>query len=77
LTDQSNVVRARAEKVFKKEEQAREGAKAMMEYQANARLIREKTEKLKALRLAREAADEKKAGSQQNRRREGKIVTGL
>jgi len=32
----------------------------MMEYQANARMVREKTERLKALRLAGEAAD--KAG---------------
>jgi hypothetical protein len=42
LTDQSDAARAHAEKVFKKEEQAKEGAKAMTEYQANARLIREK-----------------------------------
>jgi hypothetical protein len=49
--------RARAEASFRKEERAREGAKAMMEYQANSRIVREKTERLKALRLAKEAAD--------------------
>jgi hypothetical protein len=59
LADQSNVARARAEKVFKKELQAKEGAKAMMEYQANAQLIRERTDKLRALRLAKEAAERK------------------
>jgi len=34
----------------------------VMEYQANARIIREKTERLKALRLAKEAADKERAG---------------
>jgi hypothetical protein len=53
----SNENRARAEASFKKEERAREGAKAMMEYQANSRMVREKTARLKALRLAKEAAD--------------------
>ena len=33
----------------------------MMEYQANSRMIREKTERLKALPLAKEAADKKQA----------------
>ena len=53
---------ARAEASFRKEERAKEGAKAMMEYQANSRMIREKTERLKTLRLAREAADKERAG---------------
>jgi hypothetical protein len=57
LTTKSNEARARAEANFKKEERAKEGAKAMMEYQANVRMVREKTERLKALRLAKEAAD--------------------
>ena len=54
--------RARAEASFRKEERAKDGAKAMMEYQANARIVREKTERLKALRLAKEAADKERAG---------------
>lgn len=54
--------RARAEANFKKEERAKEGAKAMMEYQANNRLVREKTARLRALRLAKEAADRERAG---------------
>jgi hypothetical protein len=63
LKAQSNeAARARAEASFRKEERAKEGAKAMMEYQANGRMIREKTERLKALRLAKEAADKEQAG---------------
>ena len=53
MTTKSNEARARAEASFRKEERAKEGAKAMMEYQANSRMIREKTERLKALRLAK------------------------
>jgi hypothetical protein len=62
LTTKSNEARTRAEANFRKEERAKEGAKAMMEYQANIRMVREKTERLKALRLAKEAADNKRAG---------------
>ena len=57
MTTRSNDARARAEASFRKEERAKESAKAMMEYQANSRMVREKTERLKALRLAKEAAD--------------------
>jgi hypothetical protein len=53
----STEARTRAEASFKKEQRAKEGAQAMQEYQANSRAIREKTERLKALRLAKEAAD--------------------
>ena len=62
LTTKSNEARARAEASFSKEERAKEGAKAMMEYQANGRIVREKTERLKALRLAKEAADKERTG---------------
>jgi hypothetical protein len=51
--------RARAEANFKKEERAKDGAKAMTEYLANGRLVREKTARLRALRLAKEAAERK------------------
>jgi hypothetical protein len=50
-------VHARAEASFRKEERAKDGAKAMMEYQATGRAVREKIARLKALRLAKEAAD--------------------
>jgi hypothetical protein len=46
--------RQRAERVFKKEERARDGRTAMIEYEANAIATREKTARLKALRLAKE-----------------------
>jgi hypothetical protein len=55
--------RIRAENSFKQEERAKQGAQAMMEYQSNSELMREKTERLRALRLAKEAADSKRAGS--------------
>jgi hypothetical protein len=53
----SSEARNRAEASFKKEERAKEGAKAMMEYQANGRQVREQMARLKALRLAKEMAD--------------------
>lgn len=53
----SNQARERAEASFKKEEGARDSAKVMMEYEAEARLIREKTARLRALRLAKEVAE--------------------
>ena len=58
----SDEARARAEASFKKEERAKEGTKAMMEYQANGRMVREKTQRLKALRLAKEAAEKARGG---------------
>jgi hypothetical protein len=62
LTTRSNEqARARAEASFKKEERAKEGAKAMTEYQANGRIVREKTERLRALRLSKAAADNTRA----------------
>ena len=53
----SSEARSRAEASFRKEERAKDGAKAMMEYQAHSRVVREKTAKLRALRLAKEAAE--------------------
>lgn len=49
--------KSRAEANFKKEERARDGAKAMSEYQAGRRIIREQMARLRALRLAKEAED--------------------
>jgi hypothetical protein len=51
----SEQARQQAEKRFKQEERALDGRKAMAEYEAEARAIREKTARLKALRLAKEA----------------------
>jgi hypothetical protein len=48
----------RAEALFKKEQQSREAQQAMTDYQAEQHAIREKTARLRALRLAREAANQ-------------------
>ena len=52
---QPNVERAEA-LLKKKQERLREGQLAMAEYQADGRAVREKTARLRALRLARDAA---------------------
>jgi len=51
----SDQARQRAEKSFKQEERARDARQAMTEYEAQARAVREKTTRLKALRLAKQA----------------------
>ena len=52
--------RKAAEAQFRKEERATESAKAMSEYKAEGEAQRAKTERLRALRLAKEAAGKKK-----------------
>lgn len=52
--------RRRAETLFKKEQQLREAQQAMAEYQSQLHVMREKTARLRALRLARDAANKKK-----------------
>ena len=47
----------RAEALFKKEQQLRGGRQAMTEYQAELQAMRDKTARLRALRLARDAAN--------------------
>ncbi len=56
--------RQQAEKRFKQEERARDGRKAMAEYELQARATREKTARLKELRLAKEAKEAKEAQTQ-------------
>jgi hypothetical protein len=64
LANNSKEARDRAEASFKKQEQrAREGAKAMADYEAEGRAMREKTARLKLLRMAKQAA-EKEVGSE-------------
>jgi hypothetical protein len=55
----SDQAHRRAEALFKKEQQAHEGQQAMAEYQAKLDAMREKTARLRALRLARDAANKK------------------
>lgn len=54
----SDEARQRAEKSFKQEEPGRDAQKPMTEYEAQAIAIREKTARLKALRLAKKAQSE-------------------
>jgi hypothetical protein len=49
------VLKRRAEARFRQEERALDGRKAMTEYEAQALATREKTARLRALRLANEA----------------------
>ncbi len=51
----SDQARQRAERNFKKEERVQDGRKAMIEYEVQAVATRQKTARLKALRLAKEA----------------------
>jgi len=51
----SDKARQQAEKSFKKAEPAQKGRRAVTEYEAEVSATREKTERLKALRLAKEA----------------------
>ena len=54
---ESEHARNRAEAAFKRKEDARaEGLKAKAEYEAGERAMREKTARLRALRLARDQA---------------------
>jgi hypothetical protein len=55
----SDEAHRRAEALFKKEQQLREGQQAMAEYQVELRAMREKTARLRALRLAHDAANKK------------------
>jgi hypothetical protein len=58
LTISSKTAHERAEASFKKrEKQLEEGQKARAEYEANSLAVREKTARLRALRLASEARD--------------------
>jgi hypothetical protein len=54
--------RLRAKERFDKlQKNAQEGAKAMADYEANSRAVRAKSERLKALRLAKEADEQRLA----------------
>ncbi len=55
----SDQARKRAEKLFKKEERAQDGRQAMVECKAHALAVREKTVRLKALRLTEGASRER------------------
>jgi hypothetical protein len=54
----SDEAHRRAEALFKKEQQSREAQPATAEYDAQQRTVQEKTARLRALRLARDAANQ-------------------
>lgn len=56
----SHEAQRRAEALFKKEQQGRQ---AMTDYQANLDAMREKTARLRALRLARDASNQERRRS--------------
>jgi len=58
MADDSKDTRAET-KFTRAQENARENAKAMAEHHAGAQAVREKTARLRSLRLAKEAADAK------------------
>ena len=57
LTNSKEALKKQADARFKKDERVREGTKAMLEYEAEGRAVREKTARLRALRLDKEAAE--------------------
>ena len=59
MTTNFDEAQRRAEALFKKEQQFAEGKQAMAEYQAELHAMREKTARLRTLRLARDAANQK------------------
>ena len=61
VKNSKEALKKQADARLKKDERVREGTKAMLEYEAEGRAVREKTARLRALRLDKEAA-EKNAG---------------
>ena len=62
----SDQAHRRAEALFKEEQQLREGQQAMANYQDELRAMREKTARLRALRLARDATTQAGLAVDQN-----------
>ena len=65
----SDEAHRRAEALFKKEQQSREAQQATAEYDAEQRAVQEKTARLRALRLARDAANQGGAAEPNTTRR--------
>ncbi|MGC2823426.1 MAG: hypothetical protein WA322_04195 [Pseudolabrys sp.] len=57
VTNSMEALKKRADARFKKDERVREGKEAMLQYEAEGRAVREKTARLRALRLDKEAAE--------------------
>jgi hypothetical protein len=76
LRESMSSTEARAEALFKKEERLRDGRKAMAEYEAAQRAVREKTARLRALRLARDAAAKRSTSSTKRMKPATRAITG-
>jgi hypothetical protein len=63
MTNSKEALKKRADARFKKDERVREGTKAMLDYEAEGRAVREKTARLRALRLGKEAAEKNEAAA--------------
>jgi hypothetical protein len=68
VKNSKEALKKQADARFKKDERVREGTKAMLEYEAEGRAVREKTARLKALRLAKDAAEKKNSAANDPRR---------
>jgi hypothetical protein len=55
--DSDDALKKRADASFRKEERAKDGKKGAADYEAASRAVAAKTARLRALRLAKEAAD--------------------
>jgi hypothetical protein len=56
-SDSEEVLKKRADASFRKEERVKDGKKGTADYEAEGRAVAAKTARLRALRLAKEAAD--------------------
>jgi hypothetical protein len=56
-SDSDDALKKRADASFRKEERAKDGKKGAADYEAASRAVAAKTARLRALRLAKEAAD--------------------
>jgi hypothetical protein len=56
-SDSEEILKKRADASFRKEERAKEGSKSKLEYEAEERAVLKNTARLRALRLAKEAAE--------------------
>jgi hypothetical protein len=73
LVNHSKEAQKRAEASFKKVERDREGAKAMLTYEAEGRAVQENTARLRALRLAKEALEKNEEVGTKPLKRPGKL----
>ena len=62
-SDSEEILKKRADASFRKEERVKDGKKAMADYEIESRAVSAKTARLRALRLAKEAADKVEAAA--------------